>query len=153
MGDGGSFAPPIPQEFPPLPLRDSRGHEGQPKQGEGPGVGVREASAFFRNLLRLRKSAQTARVPLGLSPINDGSSVCGLSPRLGPSCALDFATHRWRQQLEPYLMVMAVERTAEERIGRCLGVLGAIQGEGWWCSGDRVKTTSGLCPFERRRRR
>ena len=48
MGDGGSFAPPIPQEFPPLPLRDSRGREGQPKQGEA--LGVQEASASFRNL-------------------------------------------------------------------------------------------------------
>ena len=48
MGDGGSFAPPIPpQEFHPLPLLDSRGFESQPQQGEGQGVGVREASAFF----------------------------------------------------------------------------------------------------------
>ena len=53
MGDGGSFAPPIPQEFPPLPLRDSRGRESQPEKGEGQGVGVQEASAFFRNLLSL----------------------------------------------------------------------------------------------------
>ena len=50
MGDEGSKAPPIPQEFPPLPLHDPRGRESQPEQGEGQGVGVREASAFFRNL-------------------------------------------------------------------------------------------------------
>ena len=51
MGDGGSFAPPIPQESPPLPLRDSRGRENQSEQGEGKGVGVPEESAFFSNLL------------------------------------------------------------------------------------------------------
>jgi len=45
MGDGGSFTPPIPHEFPPLPLRDSRAHEGQPKQGEA--LGVRETSALL----------------------------------------------------------------------------------------------------------
>jgi len=51
MGDEGSKAPPIPQEFPPLPLHDPRGRESQPEQGEA--LGVREASAFFRNLLVL----------------------------------------------------------------------------------------------------
>ena len=45
----GGALPPIPQEFPPLPLPDSRGRESQPQQGEA--LGVREASALFRNLL------------------------------------------------------------------------------------------------------
>ena len=53
LGDGGSFAPPIPREFRPLPLPDSRCRESQPQQGEGEGVGVREVSAYFRTSLGL----------------------------------------------------------------------------------------------------
>ena len=49
LGDGGAKLPPSPRNS--LPLPDSRGRESQPQQGEGQGVGVREASALFRNLL------------------------------------------------------------------------------------------------------
>jgi len=45
-GMGGTLLPPSPSNS--LPLRDSRGRESQPEQGEA--LGVREASAFFRNL-------------------------------------------------------------------------------------------------------
>ena len=48
-GMGGAKLPPSPKNS--LPLRDSRGRESQPEQGEGKGAGVREASALFRNLL------------------------------------------------------------------------------------------------------
>src|SRR3990170_5351703 len=34
LGGGGSFAPPTPQEFPPLPLHESLGHEPTRAQGE-----------------------------------------------------------------------------------------------------------------------
>ncbi len=37
VGDGGSNAPPIPQESHSLPLRDSWGRESLPKQGRGKG--------------------------------------------------------------------------------------------------------------------
>ena len=69
MGDGGSFAPPIPQEFPPLPLHDSRGRETQREQGEA--LGVREASTFLRLLAarlpnRARDGAGSLRPRVGL---------------------------------------------------------------------------------------
>ena len=56
MGDGGSGAPPFPQESPPLPLRDSRDRERQPMQGEGDGEGVRDLSACLSNVLGRMKT-------------------------------------------------------------------------------------------------
>ena len=68
-GGWGEFCPPIPQEFPPLPLHDSRGRETQREQGEA--LGVREASTFLRLLAarlpnRARDGAGSLRPRVGL---------------------------------------------------------------------------------------
>src|SRR3990172_2732856 len=48
VGEGGSEAPPFPQENPPLPLHVSTGLESRQTQGEGPGEGVQRYIHFLR---------------------------------------------------------------------------------------------------------
>src|SRR3972149_1575811 len=71
LGGGGSKAPPTPQEFPPLPLRESMEREPAREQGEGSGEGVRWRSAFFRNrLVHLRLDQAEGAVAAAIEHIH-----------------------------------------------------------------------------------